>query len=121
MPAVEAALSVLTTGGPAQHSAGATDRGASALRTLDRLVGGWTVSGPGGLTGEVRCDRMDGGRFLVQQVNLPSAGEHTRAGGELRSPFFGAGGEVLGCGHDLAPQEVPEPYRAATWCTDRRS
>ena len=85
-------------------TAGASDPGAAALRTLDRLVGSWTVSGPDGLTGEVRYDWMDGGRFLVQQVDLHSAGEHTRgveyigydeAGGELRSHFFGAGGEVL--------------------------
>ncbi|MGK5110784.1 MULTISPECIES: hypothetical protein [unclassified Geodermatophilus] len=82
----------------------ATGPRAEALRTLDRLVGTWTVSGPDGLTGEVRYEWMDGGGFLVQHVDLHSAGEHTRgveyigydeAGGELRSHFFGAGGEIL--------------------------
>ncbi len=76
----------------------------AALRTLDRLVGTWTVSGPDGLTGTVRYEWMDGGGFLVQHVDLHSAGEHTRgveyigfdeADGELRSHFFGAGGEIL--------------------------
>jgi hypothetical protein len=85
-------------------TAEATDPRAAALRSLDRLVGTWTVSGPDGLTGEVRYESMDGGGFLVQHVDLHSAGEHTRgveyigydeASGELRSHFFGAGGEIL--------------------------
>jgi hypothetical protein len=77
---------------------------AAALRSLDRLVGTWTVSGPDELCGEVRYEWMEGGGFLVQHVDLRSAGEHTRgveyigydeASGELRSHFFGAGGEIL--------------------------
>ena len=80
------------------------DHGAEALHTLDRLVGTWTLSGPDGLTGQVRYEWMDGGGFLVQHVDMYSAGEHTRgveyigfdqATGELRSHFFGAGGELL--------------------------
>ncbi|MGY1690687.1 hypothetical protein [Geodermatophilus sp. SYSU D01105] len=76
----------------------------AALRSLDRLVGTWTVSGPDGLTGEVRYAWTDGGAVLVQHVDLHSADGHTRgvehigygeAGGELRSHFSGAGGEVL--------------------------
>ena len=82
----------------------ATDPRAAALRTLDRLVGTWTVSGPDDLSGQVRYEWMDGGGFLVQHVDLCSAGERTRGveyigydetGGELRSHFLGAGGEVL--------------------------
>ena len=85
-------------------TAEATDPRAAALRSLDRLVGTWTVSGPDGLTGDVRYEWMDGGGFLVQHVDLHSAGEHSRgveyigydeASGELRSHFFGAGGEIL--------------------------
>ena len=81
-----------------------TDPRAAALRTLDRLVGTWTISGPDDLSGEVRYEWMDGGGFLVQHVDLCSAGERTRgveyigydeASGELRSHFFGAGGEIL--------------------------
>ena len=82
----------------------ATDPRATTLRTLDRLVGTWTVSGPDDLTGEVRYGWMDGGGFLVQHVDLHQAGEHDRGveyigydevSGELRSHFFGAGGEIL--------------------------
>jgi hypothetical protein len=85
-------------------AAAAADPAAAALRTLDRLVGSWTLSGPDGLAGEVRYEWMEGGRFLVQQVDLHSAGAHTRgveyigfdeASGELRSHFFGASGEIL--------------------------
>ena len=85
-------------------TATSTDPGAAALRTLDRLVGTWTISGPDDLSGEIRYEWMDGGRFLVQDVDLHSAGERTRgveyigydeASGELRSHFFGAGGEIL--------------------------
>lgn len=87
------------TGNPA-----VTGARAQALRALERLVGTWTLSGPDGLAGEVRYEWMDGRGFLVQHVDLRSAGEHTRgvecigydeATGELRSHFFGAGGELL--------------------------
>ncbi|MGY1806888.1 hypothetical protein ACI8AF_05915 [Blastococcus sp. SYSU D00669] len=76
----------------------------AALRTLDRLVGTWAVTGPDGLTGEVRYEWTDGGGFLVQHVDLHSADGDTRgveyigydqADGELRSHFFGTGGEIL--------------------------
>ncbi|NEM05150.1 hypothetical protein [Geodermatophilus normandii] len=80
-----------------------TDVRAAALRTLDRLVGTWTVSNPDGLAGEVRYEWMDGGNWLVQSVDL--RGEEPTRGveyvgwdedaGELRSHFFGAGGEHL--------------------------
>ena len=81
-----------------------TDPRTAALGTLDRLVGAWSISGPDGLSGHVRYAWMDGGGFLVQEVDLSSAGERTRgveyigydeASGELRSHFFGSGGEVL--------------------------
>jgi hypothetical protein len=76
----------------------------AALRTLDRLVGTWRVSGPDELSGEVRYEWADGGNCLVQHVDLCSAGERTRGvehigyddvRGELRSRYVGAGGEVL--------------------------
>ena len=75
----------------------------AALRSLDRLVGTWTVSNPDGLTGEVRYAWMEGGSWLVQTVDL--RGEEPTRGveyigwdgdaGELRSHFFGASGEHL--------------------------
>ncbi len=81
------------------------DPRSAALRTLDRLIGTWSVSGPDDLAGEVRYEWMDGGGgFLVQHVDLHSSGDSTRgveyigydeASGELRSHFFGAGGEIL--------------------------
>ena len=90
---------------PAAVDAGTAARSrAERLRTLDRLVGAWTVSGPDDLTGEVRYEWMDGGGFLVQHVDLHSAGEHTHGveyigvdptTGELRSHYFGNDGEVL--------------------------
>ena len=76
----------------------------ASLHALDRLVGTWSVSGPDDLSGTVRYEWMDGEAFLVQHVDLHSAGEHTRGveyigldepSGELRSHFFGAGGEIL--------------------------
>ena len=76
----------------------------AALRTLDPLVGTWALSGPDDLTGVVRYEWMDGGGFLVQHVDMHSAGERTHGveyigydetSGELRSHFFGAGGELL--------------------------
>ncbi|MGY1706562.1 hypothetical protein ACI79C_18500 [Geodermatophilus sp. SYSU D00697] len=76
----------------------------AALRSLDRLVGTWTVSGTDDLTGEVRYAWMEGGAFLVQHVDLHAADGPTRgveyigyeeASGKLRSHFSGAGGEVL--------------------------
>jgi hypothetical protein len=80
-----------------------TDPRAAALRDLDRLVGTWTVSNPDGLSGEVRYEWMEGGNWLVQSVDL--RGEEPTRGveyvgwdadaGELRSHFFGAGGEHL--------------------------
>ncbi len=93
-----------TFGATDTSTAGADDPRTAALRTLDRLVGTWTMSGPDGLTGEVRYEWMDGGAFLVQHVDLHKAGEHDRgveyigydeASGELRSHFFGTGGELL--------------------------
>ena len=86
---------------PSAGDAGAREM---ALRTLDRLVGTWTVTGPDDLAGEVRYEWMDGGGWLVQHVDLRQAGGGTRGveyigydetSGELRSHFFGAGGELL--------------------------
>ena len=93
-----------TVEAPGAGTAEAADPRRAALRSLDRLVGTWAVSGPDDLTGEVRYEWMDGGGFLVQHVDLRQAGEHTRgveytgydeASGELRSHFFGAAGELL--------------------------
>jgi len=85
-------------------TAGVATPRAAALGSLDRLVGTWAISGPDELTGEVRYEWMDGQGFLVQHVDLRQAGEHNRgveyigydeSSGELRSHFFGSGGEIL--------------------------
>ena len=40
-----------------------------ALRTLDRLVGTWDVSGED-IQGQVKFEWMEGGYFLMQHVNF---------------------------------------------------
>jgi hypothetical protein len=80
-----------------------------SLRTLDRLVGTWAVSGPG-LQGTVRYEWMAGGGFLVQHVDLVHDDETTRGveyigydreTGTLRSHYFGGDGELLEYTYDL--------------------
>jgi hypothetical protein len=72
------------------------------LHTLDRLVGTWVISGQS--NGTVRYKWMDGGKFLVQHVELVHDDEVTRGveyigvnkeDGLLRSHFFGSDGEIL--------------------------
>ena len=72
------------------------------LLTLDRLVGTWAISGES--NGTVRYEWMDGGKFLVQHVELVHDDEVTRGveyigvhkeDGLLRSHFFGSDGEIL--------------------------
>ena len=77
-----------------------------ALRTLDKLVGTWRVSGrlgdpeEGDVTGEVTYEWMEGGFYLVQHVDMNHGGHHVRGteyigwdpeAGNLRSYFFGNG------------------------------
>jgi len=42
------------------------------LRSLDRLVGTWKISG--GAHGQIRFERVEGGFFLLQHVNLEFGG-----------------------------------------------
>lgn len=44
----------------------------SDLKSLDRLVGTWNVSG--GVKGQVRYEWMEGGFFLIQHIDLDSDG-----------------------------------------------
>jgi hypothetical protein len=83
---------------------------AAALRSLNRLVGTWTVSGPGGLGGQVTYTWMEGGGFLVQSVDLVQGGErntgveyigYDEASGTLRSHYFGGSGGILEYTYDL--------------------
>ncbi len=80
-----------------------------SLRSLDRLVGIWAVSGPG-TSGTVRYEWMEGGGFLVQHVDLKSDEGDTRGveyigydeeSESLRSHFFGSGGEILEYTYEL--------------------
>lgn len=86
------------------------DPSTAALRSLDRLAGTWAVTG-GGLSGTVTYEWMDGGRFLVQQVDLVHEGQPNRGveyigydqeSGTLRSHFFGTGGEILEYTYELS-------------------
>jgi hypothetical protein len=85
-----------TTTGPPPAPAGPHPK----LRTLDPLVGTWTVSGSEGLRGQVTYEWMEGGYFLVQHVELEHGGERTRGveyigydeeSQALRSHYFGTG------------------------------
>jgi len=80
-----------------------------SLRSLDRLVDTWAVSGSG-ISGTVRYEWMDGGGFLVQHVDLRADEGDTRGleyigfdkeSNSLRSHFFGSGGEILEYTYDL--------------------
>ena len=92
----------------------ASDAREKALRSLDRLVGTWTVTGPS-TQGTVRYDWFEGGAFLVQTVDLVADGQGTRGveyigwdseTSSLRSHFFGGGGEILEYTYDLTGDEL---------------
>jgi hypothetical protein len=81
-----------------------TDARAAALRSLDRLVGTWTVDGAPGTAGTISYAWMEGGNFLVQTIDMTADGEPTKGveyiGWDpetqtLRSHYFGASGEIL--------------------------
>ncbi|MBB5956324.1 hypothetical protein FHS29_002910 [Saccharothrix tamanrassetensis] len=78
------------------------------LAALDRLVGTWKVTG--GAEGTVTYRWLEGGHFLIQDVDLEQAGERIRgmevigrerpfgaeeAGPDLKSRFYGNKGETL--------------------------
>lgn len=78
-----------------------------ALRSLDRLVGRWAVTG--GASGTVSYEWMDGGYFLLQRIELDQHGQtvrglevigHLRPFGEgpsadVRSRFYDSMGNTL--------------------------
>lgn len=87
----------------------ATESRNVSLRSLDRLVGTWELSGSG-LGGTVHYEWMDGGSFLVQHVDMTHGEENTRGveyigfdeeSGTLRSHYFGGDGEILEYTYDL--------------------
>jgi hypothetical protein len=77
------------------------------LKSLERLVGTWKVSG--GTQGEVRYEWMEGGFFLIQHVDMESDGRpikgievigHLQLFGEepseeIKSRYYGSTGETL--------------------------
>ncbi|HEX8220909.1 MAG TPA: hypothetical protein VF914_17095 [Chloroflexia bacterium] len=74
-----------------------------ALRSLDRLVGTWKVSGPG-LEGQVTFEWMEGGFFLMQHVQLNQGGQRTQGieiighdheSDSLKSHYFASDGSIL--------------------------
>lgn len=89
-----------TNGQTPQRSSGPSP----TLQALDRLVGTWTISGPGGLGGTVTYEWMEGSQFLVQRVDLIQGWErntgveyigYDQARGVLASHFFGNAGDIL--------------------------
>lgn len=81
----------------------------STLRSLEPLVGTWSIYGPG-LSGTVRYEWMEGDAFLVQHVKLVNGDDvtqgveyigHDKASGLLRSHYFGSDGEILEYVYDL--------------------
>ncbi len=81
----------------------------NTLRSLEPLVGTWSIHGPG-LSGTVRYEWMEGGGFLVQHVELVNGDDVTRGveyigldktSGLLRSHYFGGDGEILEYVYDL--------------------
>lgn len=78
------------------------------LKSLDRLVGTWNVSGPD-IEGQVKFEWLEGGFFLVQHVDFVHGGRHIKGmeiighdqpfGGEpsehIKSHWFGNTGETF--------------------------
>lgn len=65
----------------------------SDVSSLDRLVGTWRISG--GASGKIRFERMEGGFFLIQHVELEYGGRKIK------------GVELIGRLH--APGDKPTP------------
>lgn len=74
------------------------------LNALNRLVGTWTLSGPGGLGGIVRYEWMDGGFFLIRHLDIIQAGlrvkgveyiGHDPTSDTLASHYFDSSGALL--------------------------
>ena len=75
----------------------------TALRSLDRLVGQWKVTGQG-IGGTVTFEWMEGGAFLMQHVNLEHEGRtikgleiigYDKASNDLKSHYFDSSGDIL--------------------------
>ncbi|MDX2077646.1 MAG: DUF1579 family protein [bacterium] len=77
------------------------------LKTLERLIGTWTVSDPTGkgeMNGQVRFEWMDGGFFMAQHVNLVHDGRpitgieiigYDSESNLLRSSYYGNSAEIF--------------------------
>ncbi len=68
-----------------------------ALKSLDVMVGTWNVSGPE-IQGQVTFERMEGGFYLMQRVDIDHAGRkikgaeyigYDKSNDTLKSYFFG--------------------------------
>ena len=77
------------------------------LKTLERLIGTWTVSDPTGkgeMNGQARFEWMDGGFFMAQHVNLVHDGRkitgieiigYDSESNLLRSSYYGNSAEIF--------------------------
>ncbi|HZG92861.1 MAG TPA: hypothetical protein VEZ42_21840 [Pseudonocardia sp.] len=94
------------------------DTPSTAVRSLDRLVGRWAVTG--GAEGTVSYEWMDGGHFLLQRVRLAQYGRlitgievigHERPfgaepGEDVRSRFYSNSGDTLDYVYELAGNKL---------------
>lgn len=112
------------------------------LRSLDRLVGTWKVSGPD-IAGQVIFEWMDGGFFLLQHVDMIHGGNHikgmevigyerafgaTEPAENVTSRFYSSTGETLDYTYEVDDEtltiwggEKGSPaYYKGTWSEDGR-
>ena len=65
------------------------------LKALDRLVGRWRVSGPD-IDGQVTYEWMEGGFFLIQQVDFVHGGRQIKGKHGYRADRIGKAGILTG-------------------------
>lgn len=113
------------------------------LKSLEKLVGTWHVSGPD-IKGQVRFEWMEGGFFLLQHVDLDHSGRHIKGieiigyqlpfGAEqpsehIKSHWFGNSPDTLEYTYEVNDQtltiwggEKGSPaYYQGTWSADGRT
>ena len=95
-----------------------SDSTSDKMRALDRLVGRWAISG--GASGTVRYEWMDGGRFLLQHVDLGQDGQNSTGlevighlhpfmgerSEHVHSRFYGSEGGTLDYVYEITGDEL---------------
>jgi len=112
------------------------------LRSLDKLVGTWRVSGPD-IDGAVKYEWMDGGFFLLQHIDMVHGDNHIRGreiigyeqafgatepAEHITSRFYGSAGETLDYTYEVddetltiwGGQKGSPAYYKGQWSEDGR-